>query len=365
MGASIIGHPCERHIWLTWRWALTPSFPGRILRLFDTGKREEARLLEELKNIGAQVWEKDPETGEQWNISDFDGHFGGSLDGVAKGLPEAPKSVAVLEFKTHSNKSFNDLVKKKVRESKPQHFDQMTVYMGKMEIDRALYMAVNKDTDDLYTEWVHFDEDRYAVLLARAKGLIESSSPPPRMTDDPAYFQCKMCNFWKHCHGGVAAEANCRTCCYSSPVANAEWECSKIKCKLTEQEQREGCDQHLMIPGLIPYAEPTDGGEAWVAYKHKTTGVMFVNGPEGIKDYGPVFSSKELHNCPGELIADVIKYKDEFPVTKVLSGDVEDPFDLNSISTHPDDIPVKAPDKTKKEQARKVKAAVNSLEMGK
>jgi hypothetical protein len=120
-----------------------------------------------------------------------------------------------------------------------------------------------------------------------------------------------------------------------------------------------------MIPGLIPYAEPTDGGEAWVAYKHKTTGVMFVNGPEGIKDYGPVFSSKELHNCPGELIADVIKYKDEFPVTKVLSGDVEDPFDLNSISTHPDDIPVKEPDKTKKEQARKVKAAVKSLEMGK
>jgi hypothetical protein len=101
------------------------------------------------------------------------GHFGGSLDGVAKGLPEAPKTPAVLEFKTHNDKSFTDLVKNKVQASKPQHYDQMNIYMGLMELDRALYMAVNKNTDDLYTEWVHFVQDRFHQLMAKAEHLIE------------------------------------------------------------------------------------------------------------------------------------------------------------------------------------------------
>ena len=81
MGASLIGHNCDRYIWLTWRWALKPEFKGRILRLFDTGKREESRLIEELRGIGATVWDVDPDSGDQWRVSACNGHFGGSLDG--------------------------------------------------------------------------------------------------------------------------------------------------------------------------------------------------------------------------------------------------------------------------------------------
>ncbi|NBQ80048.1 MAG: oxidoreductase, partial [Betaproteobacteria bacterium] len=81
MGASIIGHPCARYVWLSWRWVKKAQFSGRVLRMFDTGKREESRLLEELRGIGAQVWDTDPNTGEQWRVSACDGHFGGSLDG--------------------------------------------------------------------------------------------------------------------------------------------------------------------------------------------------------------------------------------------------------------------------------------------
>jgi hypothetical protein len=367
MGASIIGHPCDRNIWLTWRWAMKPEFSGRILRLFKRGQREEAEFIEELRGIGATVWDTNPENGKQWTISACNGHFGGSLDGVAKGLPEAPKSVAVLEFKTHSSKSFTDLVKKKVKESKPQHYDQMTVYMGKMDIDRALYIAVNKDTDDLYTEWVHFDQDRYTVIMSRAENLIESTEPPPRLSADPAHFQCKMCSFWKLCHGGMAAEANCRTCCYSSPVENGAWRCDKHKVNPDLNVQRDGCDQHLLIPALVPYGEAVDGGETWVAYKHRDTGVMFVNGPENCSDYGPVFSSKELHNCPGPLIADVIGLKQEFPVSKVERGDVKNPnTDLTTafddIATHPDDLVAKPETPAKKSERDKIKATVRAME---
>ena len=369
MGASLIGHQCERSIWLTWRWAMKPEFQGRILRLFDTGKREEPRLLEELRGIGATVWDTDPETGDQWRVSACNGHFGGSLDGVAKGLPEAPKSVAVLEFKTHSDKSYADLVKHKVKASKPQHYDQMQVYMGLMEIDRALYLGVNKNTDAVYSEWVHFDQDRFAMLMERAERLIGMTEPPPRLSDDPANFSCKMCSFWKHCHGGQAAEMNCRTCCHSSPIENGAWVCGKDSTLLSEQDQKAACFDHLLIPALVPYGEPVDGGENWVAYKHRTTGEMFVNGSEGSKDYGPNFSSKELHNCNGSLIADVIKVKTEFPVSKVVGGSTNPPpgDDLTTlfddIADDIDDLPPAKPlTPSKRKEREHIKAAVKALE---
>jgi hypothetical protein len=365
MGASLIGHACERYIWLTWRWALKPEFKGRILRLFSTGQREESRLVEELRGIGATVWDVDPDSGDQWRVSACNGHFGGSLDGVAKGLPEAPKTPAVLEFKTHSNKSFNELMKKAVKAAKPQHYDQMTVYMGLMEIDRAMYMGVNKDTDDVYCEWVHFDQERFAQLLDRAQRLIEATTPPWRMSTDPDHFECKYCSMWKHCHGGLAAEANCRTCCHSSPVENAAWHCKPHNEDLSIDDQKKGCNIHLMIPDLVPYADAQDGGENWIAYKHKETGEFFVNGPENIKEYGATFSSKELHNCPGSLMAEVIAHKNEFPVSTVESGDVKRPgidTTWDDLATHPDDIPVKADNPTKREAAKKIKSAVKVME---
>ena len=365
MGASLIGHACDRYIWLTWRWALKPSFPGRILRLFSTGVREEARLIEELRGIGAEVWDTDPATGDQWRVSALNGHFGGSLDGVAKGLPEGPKTPAVLEFKTHSAKSWKEVEKKGVKAAKPQHYDQMQVYMHLMELTRGLYMAVNKDTDEVYTEWVHADKERFDHLMARARRLIESTAPPYRMSTDPDHFECKYCSMWKHCHGGQAAEANCRTCTYASPVENAAWRCEKVNGNMDLKIQRDGCGQHLMIPDLVPYGDPQDGGENWVAYRHKTTGDYFTNGAEQIAEYGPVFSSKELHNCNGSLMADLIKHKNEFPIAKVTAGETFTPADhatmWDDLATDPDDIPSKPDHPSKEKEKKKIAAAVKTI----
>jgi len=40
LGASVIGHECNKYIWLNWRYAIMPDFPPRVLRLFDRGHRE-------------------------------------------------------------------------------------------------------------------------------------------------------------------------------------------------------------------------------------------------------------------------------------------------------------------------------------
>ena len=42
LGASLLGHPCDRYLWLMFRWAVIEKFDGRILRLFQRGQREEA-----------------------------------------------------------------------------------------------------------------------------------------------------------------------------------------------------------------------------------------------------------------------------------------------------------------------------------
>jgi hypothetical protein len=367
MGASLIGHNCDRFIWLTWRWALKPEFKGRMLRLFNTGQRAESRFVEELRAIGADVWDVDPDSGDQWRVSACNGHFGGSLDGVAKGLPEAPKSPAVLEMKTHNQKSFDELVKKTVKNAKPQHYSQMQVYMGLMEIPRALYIAENKNDSAVYTEWVHFDDEVFGNLIDRAQRLIESPVPPYRISTDKDFFECKWCSMWKHCHGGQAAEDNCRTCTHSSAVEAGAWHCDKHNKVLDYKAQTQGCDNHLLIPDLIPFADAQDGGENWVAYKHKESGDHFINGPESLAEYGPNFSSRELHATNGSLIPDVIKLKLEFPVSKVATGsttaehqNMETMWD--DLATHPDDIQVKADAPTKREQAKKIKGAVKAME---
>src|SRR5690242_12898556 len=66
--ASIIGKDCERALWYDFRWATRASHTGRILRLFETGQLEEARLVRNLRRTGATVLEVDPETGRQWQV---------------------------------------------------------------------------------------------------------------------------------------------------------------------------------------------------------------------------------------------------------------------------------------------------------
>ena len=44
LGLSAMGSDCDRAIWYSFRWAVPPEgHDGRMLRLFETGHREEAR----------------------------------------------------------------------------------------------------------------------------------------------------------------------------------------------------------------------------------------------------------------------------------------------------------------------------------
>lgn len=275
LGASRIGKECVRALWYDFRWATRTAFPGRILRLFETGRVEESRLVRDLRRTGATVLDRDPETGRQWRFEACGGHFAGSLDAVALGLLEAPKTWHVVELKTHSAKSFAELKRDGVRKSHPHHWAQMQVYMRLAGIERAMYVAVCKDTDEIHVERVPADPEESDRLLAKARRVIDSKRPPARISDDPAWWECRLCEHHPVCHEGGAAEVTCRSCLHATP-AEVGWHCARWDTMLSPAEQRRACEHHLYIPDLVP-GDVLDAGEDWVEYRIRGGGA-WING---------------------------------------------------------------------------------------
>jgi len=284
LGASVIGDECDRKLWYIFRWVGAESKSGRMLRLFDRGAREEEALIGWLRKAGVTVWDRDPASGQQFRVSEIGGHFGGSLDGVAMGIIEAPEKPHVLEFKTMNEKSFNKLQKVGVEKAQPKHFTQMQIYMELMDIERAFYLVVCKNDDRLYAERVRRSATVARQALKRAERIITSDRPPARISDDPTLYVCKFCDYREHCHVEATPLANCRTCIHSTPEldGHGRWSCSRHFKDLTEKEQRAGCPTHLFIPELIAkWAEQHDADDGNVYYVNKLTGNRFANGPDG------------------------------------------------------------------------------------
>lgn len=296
LGGSIIGRKCDREKWYSFRWVGYKQFGGRMLRLFNRGHREEFRFVEYLRSIGAEVreyaqqlwvneatgeyvareWDEDVSGGtgqfvpvntehhyrcaeeqgvhlRQWRILDVSGHFGGSLDGMARGAEFMARfgitlDEILLEFKTHNTKSFLKLSTEKcVQITKPEHWAQMQVYMHKRGLKAALYVAVNKNDDDLYIELVPYVPEEGPKLLANAEAIIHAKTPPPRKWASPAQFECKYCDFYKQCHYAEPLLRHCRTCANATPVEDGQWHCSRWAAIIPSDAQIKGCDSYQAI----------------------------------------------------------------------------------------------------------------------
>jgi len=328
LGCSELGKECKRALWYSFRWASPKHFEGRILRLFDTGHREEPRMLHELRSIGAEVYDKDPDTKQQHRFVGYKGHLAGSCDAIGRGLPEAPKTWAVIEFKTHGDKSFKELLAKGVAQHKPEHFAQVQLYMGLAELKRALYLACNKNTDELYSEWIEFDNKAFAQLQVKAAQVIDAGEPLQRIHEDPAWYQCKMCDHHAVCHTEQIAQKSCRTCVHSTPVEEGAWSCSMHGSMLSLDEQHAACGEHLMIPALIKWAEPIDAGADYVTYRDRKTGMIFANVAESNDpstlpaDVAIRLTSAELPVTVRAIANDTTmqQLKEQFPTARIATS---------------------------------------------
>ena len=254
LGASMIGDNCSRKLWYGFRWCLTPDYvntkgenhKGRMMRLFNRGHKEEIRFVDWLRGMGFLIQEfANTETKEQLRMKDCNGHFGGSLDGKVFLPPEydMPDEM-LLEFKTSGEKAYDKLAKDGVKLAKPVHFAQMCTYGKRYELKHALYMCVNKNTDEIYIEIVELDWNFADVLTNKAANIINSPTPPPKLSESSAYFECKFCDFAAICHGQTAYEKTCRSCVNVVPVDNGEWHCRIYQQNIPDEFVKKGCDAY-------------------------------------------------------------------------------------------------------------------------
>lgn len=287
LGASEIGHYCERWLWLKFRWAVFERFDGRMLRLFRRGQNEEDALAADMRAAGMDVVQLD-EDGRQFRVS-VRPHFSGSMDGViTEGVPEAPKKPHIWECKTSSKKRFDALEKHGVQKEQPTHWAQMQIYMGQKGIDRALYTCVCKDDDRIYAERVRFDREAFDKLTAKADRIITSDRIPPPISTDPTWYQCRFCKAHPVCHKAEPVrQVNCRTCAHVT-FADDGVTCERWGAVIPKDVQREGCRSHVMHPDMVPWRF-VDGDGVNAVYD--VDGELVTNGEGGM-------DSRRLANAP-------------------------------------------------------------------
>lgn len=274
LGASLIGRDCKRFLWYVFRWCHKEKFDGRMQRLFQRGHKEESRFIEYLEGCGFKVWAEDysnfwyhPESDAyfleaslsddtaiqavqiiesdpvfkihvgraklqgvkfpQFRIHGVNGHFGGSLDGIAKFPPEyGIDEPVLLEFKTNgTGAGFNKLTEKGMPIAKPEHFAQTSVYGNKYKFRFCLYLNTNKNDDSIHCELVKLNWKLGEELEYKAEQVIMTQEPPPRLSNNPTTQSCQYCSMKGICHKGEPVERNCRSCRNAKPIENKEWFC--------------------------------------------------------------------------------------------------------------------------------------------
>jgi len=224
--------------------------------------------------LGFEVWQH--VNGEQIRVSSVNGHFGGSMDCVLRGLDEMPDTALLGEFKTHGDKSFVKMAGDNwdehwrnptavaftgegVRHTKFEHYVQMQSYMGLAKLPSALYLAVNKNTDSIYAEVVSFDRAIFEAFQKRAWDIIFASDPLPRIKEDRTWWKCKMCPLHGVCWDKVVPEKSCRTCEHARLGLEGSWICVRglpVGAKtpsdreLSEEAQREACSHYSLLPSM-------------------------------------------------------------------------------------------------------------------
>lgn len=207
---------------------------------------------------------------EQWGFVDHAGHFRGHSDGKLRFVPGQEQFVQFdewigFECKTHGSKSFTEmcgsdkdrkawLIKggefpgKGVAGAKPQHVIQSQHYMHHLGLRLTLYAGVNKDTDDIHFEFIQYDPKFHIEGEPIIRETIHSPRPPRRISVQPTWFKCKMCDHRRTCHFGDAMQKNCRTCIFSRAVEDGQWKCRKWNDAVIPREaQLVGCDAYQEI----------------------------------------------------------------------------------------------------------------------
>jgi hypothetical protein len=209
IGASAIGHPCARHIWYEYHGYAREPFSAETLWNFEDGHRTEALVIERLRQVpGVTIWDKQAD-GSQFGFSAMGGKFRGHVDGVVKGLVQAPKTPHVFEVKACGQKKYDEFKKIKAEWGDKRtlekwnegYYVQAQLYMHYFKLDRhylVCALAGGRDMDACRTEY----NPEYAErMISKADKILQAQTEPARVSEKSDFYVCKWCPFREVCHG--------------------------------------------------------------------------------------------------------------------------------------------------------------------
>ena len=239
MGYSGLGHKCKRYVWLNFRWAFDRYVDKRVARIFERGDWEENRIIRDLESVGIIV------TDQQLEMTDSTGHVCGHIDGIASNvIGYDPNERMLLELKTMNDKRFQTYLKEGLERSDPEYYVQINMYMGKLGLDKCLFIVTNKNNEQREYTVYDFDPECFEEHEGIAMDILTAEYPPDRI-GHRTYFACKMCGAYEYCQKAtVPTSVNCRTCKYANIEMAGEWTCDELGTILTTATQRVGCPRY-------------------------------------------------------------------------------------------------------------------------
>lgn len=308
LGMSAIGFPCERRIWLDFRFTALPFFKAATLRKFEDGHTSEAVMAARLQMLtGITLFTTAPD-GKQIGFCDVRGHVKGHIDGMIMGILEAPNSWHVWEHKACEDTKKNKL-EKLVNECEEtalekwdaQYFAQAQYYMRTAKIKRHFLTVSSPGCRTAISVRTHYDAAKAADIAARAERLVKAPVPPERIASDREHFLCKYsCGNADVCFGTQAPIVSCRSCVHSEAVADGNWRCTYTGKYLTLNDQYVACKDHLYIPDLLDtwaMVADADLEENTITYNNKLNGKLFTNGR-----WNREYTSWEIYMCQDKQI---------------------------------------------------------------
>lgn len=317
-----------RTLWLQFRWSLPEEFSPRVRRIFSLGNLLEAELVKYLRMAGVELHADDGSA--QYGFQALGGHYAGSMDGAAIGVPGAEKTWHVFEAKSVKANRFRELEKDGVEKWSPVYFGQMQCYMHHSGMTRALFAAYNKDTSDLYFERVELDPMFGPAMLEKARAIITGSIPESSFPSRSWYEIKKFkSEHYQRVYWGdeLPPKPNCRNCRFSiadvdDPEKRARWGCKKYARELSLDDQVAGCDAHNWLPELVglPVLEAGPDGVTYAG-----DGFEITNAPHPAPD---TFNSAEF------VELSKVGYSGEW-VNDPLTREIRDTFDARIAELKP------------------------------
>lgn len=236
---------CPRLMYYKAKGTPQKGFDPRVLRIFQQGHDIETQVVNYLKAIPQfYIEEFDHDTGKQFEVSFHGGHIKGHFDGRVRSeyyFGETKKKL--LEIKSANEKNFNSFKKHGVKKTNETYYAQVQTYMlGTQESDedltQAFFVVFNKNTAELHYEMIDYNPNEAQYYLDCFFNSITARELPPKISDNPNWYECKFCDFNEHCHNSKEIEVEAvRQCKFTQPnTTSGNFYCTHEGCEFFNQK---------------------------------------------------------------------------------------------------------------------------------